>query len=582
MNKKLISIIFFSSILMLLVPTGSAEWTNGTIDVNIDTTTALTVDAGIWNWNPEDITYSFEITDDALCGKPKGIVCKYMFMSNVSSIMWDDIPLGVGSSFTLDGGQYSGAMTVYRTSAVGAHGRGEVHIDFHDEMDLNVGQEYPLTFADLSIFEFYYDMISFDHETNDYESATFGYEFKGYNSLVSQYAGFSPDIGSSNDYYYTYSGRFVNEYNINIEEYLGISNITRDLGYDFEQSAFIIKDELGSEVYNSGYLDTNNSYNHGNNSQSYWLRCQANSVEYLLLQNYVDVPGAPTLNIPKLESDDQQYILNDDIEFNYTKLNYIDIDTDVIYDLITYTYEASNIKVLTTQSLSGGYDQNTGTAYFSSINYPYGAVYFSVIDTTLEYYNDINIIQNNEHLKDVLYILPVGNAEFINITNNVNYLNNGDKIYYSYYAKNDTSVYINDSSDECIQMILINSGFGEGEYFIPYDDTQSFNYPSWDITMNESSDAFTVYWIEQVIAEYNEHINYTMDDDVTENVESIREAVDPIKDLLFGMSTIFIENPDYDQNGIVDMEEISDWLNGIVTILIVVLLYIFYKALKRR
>ena len=96
-------------------------------------------------------------------------------------------------------------------------------------------------------------------------------------------------------------------------------------------------------------------------------------------------------------------------------------------------------------------------------------------------------------------------------------------------------------------------------------------------------DDLLVFWLEE--SEFNEYVDdvsYDQEEEIEENIEDLRENVQPIKDLIFGFSTIIIENPDYDGNGIVESEEMDQWFNGIIGLLIVIVIYIFYKGLNDR
>ena len=68
---------------------------------------------------------------------------------------------------------------------------------------------------------------------------------------------------------------------------------------------------------------------------------------------------------------------------------------------------------------------------------------------------------------------------------------------------------------------------------------------------------------------------------IEDNIDEIKDGINPILELIFGLSTIFVDNPDYDDNNVVDVNEISTWLNSLISIAIIIFIYILYTVYKR-
>ena len=547
----------------------NAEYHNGTIEYNVFTDSSAACVSGTGSGVDTSALAHTSIYFglESVAGNPHKL--KFTDCHVTSSYDFEDLPVSTGGFFLFDDiPGYGGSMYFTKTT----DGFADIYLYLDEDIPYTEETEYDIT-IDMSVINFYYDMYYVTTNSNYVAS------HKATGAYFAPYPNEQWTIGWADTFYYTKSGTFKNDYSIKFEGITGSTTVNRNVGGVFYSSDFIIENPDGSTQYNSGYVDTNNTYNHGNYTYNYYLKTQVDGLEFLLYQGIGEDAGPE--DVLGLTTDRDIYHEDDEIVFNYTKLNEIS-DNDIIYDLITYAYDGNrDIQILTGLRLDGGYDQNTGQAWFATINYPFGEIYYGVIDHTISYRGNDNALTTNLHLLDSVTILPQDGSEYIELTGTKNSYINNDLIYFSYYSKSNVTITILDNESTILTRYLNISGIGDNSFIIPVDNDRVYDYPSWSIVMNNSYDNFTVYWIEQQAEEYNPNIDYEVNATVQENVDELKDGVKPIMDLIIGVSTIFLDNPDYDKNGIVDIEEMSNWFNGLVSILLVIVVYIFYKGLKR-
>ena len=167
------------------------------------------------------------------------------------------------------------------------------------------------------------------------------------------------------------------------------------------------------------------------------------------------------------------------------------------------------------------------------------------------------------------------------------YNNNDITIYYR--INNNSDIIIKDNDGTTIQTYYNIIDEGEINYHIPNDENKLNSYPDWKIYLNntEYSTSYntnvTVYW--SLFATPTPTPVYTIDipdENVTEQIDQLKEESKSIFDLIYGLTTLVIDNPDYDNDNIVDEYEINNWFNSLIPLGILLLLIILYMGLKKR
>ena len=167
--------------------------------------------------------------------------------------------------------------------------------------------------------------------------------------------------------------------------------------------------------------------------------------------------------------------------------------------------------------------------------------------------------------------------------------NNADITIY-YKINNNSDIIIKDNNGNIINQYHNIIDEGEIIYHIPGDINHINTYPNWKIYLNntEYSTSFnkgvTVYW--SLFATPTPTPTYTPtptpDINVSEQIDELKTEIEPIKDLLFGLSEIIIDNPDYDNDNIIDENEINHWFNSLIPICILFLLAVLYIGMRKK
>lgn len=304
-----------------------------------------------------------------------------------------------------------------------------------------------------------------------------------------------------------------------------------------------------------------------------------NSIKYL---NYNFPPSIPDTNC-RIEVDNID--IGDSINVSYFNID--DLRTNPLkYGDSDYSTCDINIQIL----LDRGYydeliyqdmitDENNNIFYYSSEDLTTG-IYYAQINKNLGGLNEYAI------RKGFKISQPANFSIEINPFNN--YI--GDNINIIYKSLNQSTISIYDNNSNLIKSWLNIQGDNQKIYKIPIDENYDNAYSNWYIYLNDSGNLsnnlrfnFTVNWkvyveIEPTPEPTEPYYNVTIE----ENIKEIKDGLDPLKELIFGFSTIFVDNPDYNKDNIVDVNEISTWLNSLISIAIIIFLYILYKVYKRK
>ena len=371
-----------------------------------------------------------------------------------------------------------------------------------------------------------------------------------------------------------------NDFSLEFHESMVRCSIDRTFIDKFTESRFLVRDSSGALYYSSGYVTVDDTYYFVNDTQSFYIQFFGLSTEHLLYTSVVEDPEDPGL--ASISFNKNIYNTTDQMIITYDNLDHLD-SSEIIYDLQFYRYVSYNeIEYSINIPLRGSLDPYNDIAYVTLHGTNPGILYYAIIDRDISYkQSKTNFLANTKLTGSINVTHPY---EYVSISCQGDYCqyNNGDSFIITYNALDDYQLFVNDSNGDIVRNLGNISGFGNIEFTIPFDDYKSYTYPNWETGFNDTDIGFYVYWLEQ--SDYNEYVSddTDVDTEVEENIVSMREACDPIKDLLIGLSGIIIENPDYDNNGIVASDELDQWFNGIIGLLLVIVIYIFYKGLKDR
>lgn len=365
---------------------------------------------------------------------------------------------------------------------------------------------------------------------------------------------------------------FYNNYSYWYDEDLFTFELTRDSNnlsmlYINNQYEDLINETSYESTITSVYSD--DITNHTWNIEIYDI----NSINHVF---QIDLNSEPENTTSTLTFNQSTYYINETMEYEYTNLNYLHT-SDKYYDLVFYYYTSEDsIEYLYIQSLTD-YD-NTG--YLSTYGWTPKKLYYGVIDNSLNYKTSDTLFLNNVKLSN--YMTLTYDYEFIYISCEGDYCQyeNGDSFIITYNSFNDHTLNVKDNNSNIVQSLGTINNFGTISYTIPYDNEKQYSYPYWNISFNESYENVIVFWSIQ-----EDEINYqdeVVNESIQTNIDEIKEGVKPLFDLAIGLSTIIVDNPDYDNNGVTSSSELDRWFNSIISIVILLALYIFYKGLKDR
>ena len=166
--------------------------------------------------------------------------------------------------------------------------------------------------------------------------------------------------------------------------------------------------------------------------------------------------------------------------------------------------------------------------------------------------------------------------------------NNNDIIIY-YKINNNSDIIIKDDDGNTIQTYYNIINEGEINYHIPNDENKLNSYPNWKIYLNNTeyetnySTDVTVYW--SLISQPTSTPIYTsvpIDENVSEQIDELKEESKPIFDLIYGLSELVIDNPDYDDDNIITENEMNNWFNSLIPIVLILLIFIVYTGLTKK
>lgn len=506
---------------------------------------------------------------------------------------YSEIPQNVGCPFTIyDGATYKGNGGMYiskREQQTSSILDGVLTFYFSDDFTFESNTTYNMYVYMDSIKEYYTSiwssMVYLGTHPSEYSSFNIGIS---YNDASSYMYSFGSDYDTCTARYDKVS-QFRNEYVINQSEYVVTTYIDRNFSGYSSNSKLLIK--AGSEIiFDSGYTTESDTYVTLNNeSYNYYLVPYYNEEQY-----YIWSVSESTAGDIILETDKTEYNSSETITITYQN-----IDEFYSEHYGEYKYEKPyTMHILYPVSEP---DKQYETKFMQHLYYDLRDETFTIDASLLSPQTTFKlaIIKDGEnygistyHLITSDYFTVTSDDQFISTSCNPDgncYSANGASIEIYYNIDNNSNLYIKDANGNTVNTFYGISGSGTKQYSFPEDRDKELEYPYWKIFLNNTeyetslSTNVTVYWSLLVeVVPTTPYPVYTPDTNVSEDINELKDGIKPLKDLIFGLATILVDNPDYDSNNIVDESELNNWFNSIIPLGLVVLIYCFYIGLTKR
>ena len=418
----------------------------------------------------------------------------------------------------------------------------------------------------------YYSMrnqeSTYTSSTNVYAVAFGCYQYAQYKYRDGAYTVIAP-YSFKNDFYTTYDGM----YNIFYDKSV--------IGYSTDSKIKVVN-SLGEILINETSLNSNNcNLSYYDNNIPYILYCE-NDIGTLFQKSLI---FESTIDLSSCRIEVDNIDIGDNIEVSYFNINDLR-ENPLSYGNSLYETCDLNIQVIADR----GYydeliyqdliiDETDNTFYYSSDSLTPGS-YYAQINRNLGGLTDYAV-------RSTFIISEPANYS---ITVNPDTCYVGDKINIIYKSLNMSTLSVYDDNDKLIDNWLNIQGQSQKVYQVPPDYEYNNDYSNWYVMLNDTGNSsnthrynFTVNWKVYVEPEPTpEPTESYYNESVEENINELKDGFNPLFELIFGISTIFVDNPDYNKDSVVDVNELSTWINSIVSIAIVIFLFILYKVYKRR
>jgi len=581
--RIIVTAILFISILSLSA--AESNYTNGSIEYYVDGERSNNGPgtANTYTTTTHSYISAFSMSYEGLStsGAPASIHYQYVRLDR--KVDWADVPGNVGGAFYLveNGGDYltspvlgTGSIYIRKGSSDGDYNL-DVYFDGNcNNLELSDYDVYVYSSAIYSYYEFIY------------RQGSSGVLLAMYNDLkisfgpgAAQYASFGHSAAGTDYITYNYNAPFRNDYSIKVDGSLVQSTINRNVGSGLQESAYILKDSLANIVMNSGQSATNFTYYHDNGSYNYYLYTDSDNIYHLIKSN---VEYSEEVTNATLSLDKNSYNIGECIDHEYTYLEELG-DVGDTYILQYYAYHnLEQIRYIYSHTLTGTEPNYQGDGSTNTTGWKPSKLYYGIINSNVDYRQSTGAFLRNVKLSG--FVNLTYDYEFVNDTcqgSQCSY-NNGDTITIAYNTNSQRDICIRDGTDNIIQVLDTVIDSGTLTYTIPFDDSKSYSYPGWSVTMDSFNDDLLVMWIEE--ADYTDYVDTPIYDseEIEDQIESVEESIQPLLDTMYGLAGIIVDNPDYDNNGIVESSELDKWFNSIISIIILLTIYIFYKGLKER
>ena len=378
---------------------------------------------------------------------------------------------------------------------------------------------------------------------------------------------------------------FYNSYNYwyDENELLFNFNITRNTDNKCE---LLIENDNTELLNETGLKSTNISIYSDDIDNSTWFlyATDDNNIQHSHTLNFI--PDVEALT-PTLSTDKLLYNTSEQITISFTNIDEIEgyiserLSLYILYPVVDdyKDYDAKYMLHLYRDRRDETFTLNT------SFLTPQNEYHLAVcIDGDFHQIDDALIISDTFFVYD--------DNEYINTNCNPDancYTYNGGDISIYYKINNNSNIIIKDNEGNTIQTYYNIIGENELNYNIPEDLNKLNSYPNWKIYLNNTeyetnySTDVTIYW--SLIAIPTPTPIYTSvptDENVREQIEELKEESKPIFDLIYGLSELVIDNPDYDDDNIITENEMNNWFNSLIPIVLILLIFIVYTGLTKK
>lgn len=206
------------------------------------------------------------------------------------------------------------------------------------------------------------------------------------------------------------------------------------------------------------------------------------------------------------------------------------------------------------------------------------------------YYAQINTLYRDSELYAVRDFAILSQPANYSISVYPNILSSGDNANIIYKSLNQSRITVFDNDNTSIDTWLNVIGQSQIIYQIPIDADYEYAYNDWYVYLNDSGNVsnnirynFTVDWkvyVPPTVTPTPPAEDYNVS--IEESVDELKTAINPLLELVYGLSSIFVDNPDYDHDKIVTPAELKVWFNSLISIVVLIVILIGYKVLKRK
>ena len=381
---------------------------------------------------------------------------------------------------------------------------------------------------------------------------------------------------------------FYNSYDLYSDSFSNLLNYSRDSN---NQSIIILKDYNNNIIYSETVLDNEITEIPSSNITPWYLIVEDSygNMYYETLIFDID-EDAPTLT-----TDKTYYNTSENIEISYTNI-------DKLYENNKYEYLYQKpYEVYILYPVIDSYKQYEAK-YRQYLLYNLEDEIFTLNTSFLSPQNTyiLGIVGTNGYhglhddillFSDSFVVYP--DDEYLSVScdseSECYTYNNADITIY-YKINNNSNIIIKDNNGNVINQYQNIINEGEITYRIPLDENHINSYPNWKIYLNNTAyptsfnKGVTVYWSQMVTPTPTPIYTPTPtpDKNISDEIDDFKTEIKPLKDLLIGLSTVVIDNPDYNKDNMVDEHELNHWFNSLIPLCIIFLLIILYIGLRYR
>ena len=379
---------------------------------------------------------------------------------------------------------------------------------------------------------------------------------------------------------------FYNSYDLYKDESLQVLNYSRDSN---NKSKIILKDYNNNVLYSETVLDDEKT-ELSNFNLSPWYLIVEDSYGNLYYDTLIfDIDE----DEPTLTTDKTYYNTSEIINISFTNINTIynecsqsvcvkPYDLHILYP-VTDAYKDYESKYI--YPLTYNLEDETISLSTSFLS-PENNYILGIVGINGNYHKHDDILL----FSDSFIVYP--DDEYLSVSCDAEsecYIYNNADISIYYKINNNSDIIIKDNDNNIINTYHNIIGSGEKLYHIPNDLNHINTYPNWKIYLNNTgySTSFnkgvTIYWSQFQTPTPTPTFTPqpTPDINISDTINEFKMETQPIKDLIFGLSEIVIDNPDYNKDNIVDESEINHWFNSLIPLCIIFLLIVLYIGLKK-